>query len=103
MPDLSAIAADFDRIVIATGAKYRLGLGRIIVAALRNGWGKSGWMRALFESPRVKHWFYYRARMSARPRLGKLKPDNVVVIGDAASPGKTRDAIESAFRAALTP
>lgn len=101
--DLSAIAADFDRIVIATGAKYRLGLGLLVVGLLESGWGKSGWMRALFDSPRVKNWFYYRARKSARPKLGKLKPENVVVIGDAASPGKTRDAIESAFKAALTP
>lgn len=101
--DLSALARDFDRVVIATGAKYRLGLGRLIVTLLESGWGRSKWTRALFDSPRVKNWFFYRARSSARPKLGKLKPENVVVIGDAASPGKTRDAIESAYKAALIP
>ncbi len=99
--DVSELARDFDRVVIATGAKYRLGLGPLVVALLESGWGRSKWTRALFDSPRVKDWFYYRARRSAPPKLGKLKPENVVVIGDAAAPGKTRDAIESAFKAAL--
>jgi len=101
--DASALAGDFDRVVIATGAKYRLGLGALIRALLESGWARSRWTRAVFESPRVKNWFYYRVRRSARPKLGKLNPANVVAIGDAASPGKTRDAIESAFKAALTP
>lgn len=101
--NLSDIARDFDRIVIATGAKYRLGFGPLVLALLESGWGRSKLGRRLFDSPRVRDWFYYRARKSARPKLGKLNGKHVVVIGDARTPGKTRDAIESAFEAALTP
>jgi 2,4-dienoyl-CoA reductase-like NADH-dependent reductase (Old Yellow Enzyme family) len=99
--DVQHIARDFDRIVIATGAAYRFGTSRLVFALLGSGWGKSKLARRIFVSPRVRDWFYYRARKSIRPRLGKLDGKPVLVIGDAASPGKTRDAIQSAFKAAL--
>jgi hypothetical protein len=95
------VSRDFDRIVVATGARYRLGMGRLVYRLLESGWGKSRLARRVFGSPRVRDWFYYRARRSAVPKLGKLDPGRVMVIGDAAAPGKTRDAIESAFKAAL--
>jgi phytoene dehydrogenase-like protein len=98
--NLDRIAADFDRIVVATGARYRLGSSRLVRALLEAGWGKSSPVRRLFRSARVRDWFYYRARRSAVPRLGKLEPHRVFVIGDAAAPGKTREAIESAAKAA---
>ena len=94
------IARDFDRIVVATGAAYRLGLSRLVYAMLESGWGKSKLARRIFGSPRMRDWLYYRARRSVLPRLGKLDGKPVVVIGDAAAPGKTRDAIQSAFKAA---
>jgi len=97
------ISRDFDRIVVATGARYRLGMGRLVIWLLESGWGKSRLARRVFGSPRARDWFYYRARRSAVPKLGKLDPGRVMVIGDAAAPGKTRDAIESAFKAALKP
>ena len=50
---------------------------------------------------RLRDWFYYRARRSTVPDLGKLDGKAIAVIGDAAVPGKTRDAVESAFKAAL--
>jgi len=95
--------ATFDRIVIATGARYRFGLGAVVPALLRAGWGRTRLARRLFASEGFKDWFFTRARRglgpaaSAPPRPGQT----VTVIGDAARPGKAKQAIESAFRAAL--
>src|SRR4029078_7790685 len=98
---LADLPASYDRIVIATGARYKLRLTRPIVRFLRLGFGKSALVRRLFRSARLRDWFYYRARRSVLPHLGKLHDHHVTVIGDAASPGKTREAVESAFKAAL--
>jgi hypothetical protein len=99
---LSELAPDaFDRNVVATGARYTSGLGALLEALLAHGWGKSRACRWLFERPGVRDWFYYRARKPALSKLGKLPGTTVHVIGDAAAPRKTRDAIESAFQAAL--
>jgi heterodisulfide reductase subunit A-like polyferredoxin len=92
----------FDRIVIATGATYRLGLGPLAVSLLESGWGKSRFGRWLLGSARVRNWFYYRARKSMVPALENMEGRQIQIIGDAASPGKIREAIASAFRAALT-
>jgi 2,4-dienoyl-CoA reductase-like NADH-dependent reductase (Old Yellow Enzyme family) len=91
----------FDRVVVATGARYRHRLGPLFQFSLDRGWARSVVFRRLFEASSVRDWFYYRAREPALPKLGKLPADKVQVIGDAASPGKTRDAVESAFNAAL--
>jgi 2,4-dienoyl-CoA reductase-like NADH-dependent reductase (Old Yellow Enzyme family) len=99
--DVAAIAGAFDRIVIATGARYKGGLTAPVRTLLRLGLGKTGLARRLFSSARVKDWFYHDARRSAIPKLGKLEGDRVIVIGDAVRPGKTREAVESAFKAAL--
>jgi len=95
------LAGAFDLIVVATGAGYRLGLGRFVLGLLETGWGKSPLARRLFRSARLKNWFYYRARRSVLPKLGKLDANRITIIGDAAAPGKTREAVESAFKAAL--
>jgi dimethylglycine catabolism A len=99
--NLQDVIRDFDRVVIATGARYRFGLGLALNRLLQAGHGKSSLARRVFGSPRVRDWFYYGARTSARPKLGKLGGKPVVIIGDAAAPGKTRDATVSAFDAAL--
>jgi 2,4-dienoyl-CoA reductase-like NADH-dependent reductase (Old Yellow Enzyme family) len=95
------VARDFDRIVIATGARYKFGLGPLVRKLLGAGWGKSRLARRIFDAASVRDWFYYRARKSIRPKVGKLHTKPVVIIGDAAVPGKTRDATMSAFKAAL--
>jgi dimethylglycine catabolism A len=100
---LEDIARDFDRIVVATGARYRYGLGPLVNQALASGWGKSALARRVFDSPGMRDWFYHGARKSAAPKAGKLDAKPVTVIGDAAAPGKTREAIESAYRAAFAP
>jgi len=53
--------------------------------------------------PKVRDWFYYQARSGTADRfMGLARSDQVVtVIGDAAKPGKSKEAIASAFEAAL--
>ena len=57
----------------------------------------------LFSSPSLRDWFYYRARRGTGRRLERLaRPgQTVTVIGDAVSAGKSKQAITSAFEAAL--
>jgi hypothetical protein len=96
----SSLASEFDRIVLATGASYRFGLGPLVVSLLEAGWGKSRLARRLFRSTRLRDWFYYRARRSTLPGMENLGGKDILTIGDAISPGKTREAIASAYRAA---
>jgi dimethylglycine catabolism A len=95
--------APFDRIVIATGAAYRFGLGPLATAALDSGAARWPGMARLFSSPKLRDWFYYRARRGTANRFKSLaRPEQTVtVIGDAVSAGKSKQAILSAFEAAL--
>ena len=97
----SLAAGSFDRVVIATGAAYRLGLNRLVVSLLEAGWGKALLARRLFAAERVRNWFYRGARRPVRPALEPRAGWRIQVIGDAAAPGKTAEAVASAFRAAL--
>ena len=95
---------DFQRIVIATGAEYRYGIGPMAHWLLDAGLGKSAIVRWLFSSVRVRNWFYDSARSATgETRRAPANPgQHVVVIGDAARAGKSQQAIASAFRAAYT-
>ena len=95
--------APFDRIVIASGARYRLGLGRIATALLDAGAAHWPVLRDVFSNSAFRDWFYYDARAATGAALrGLARPDQkVIVIGDAAKAGKSRDAIAGAFEAAL--
>jgi len=97
------LLAEFDRIVIATGAQYRYGLGPIAMQML--DWGAGRWpgLSELFSHPAFRDWFYYRAREGTAERFKQLaKPGQAVVaIGDALQAGKSKQAIASAFEAAL--
>jgi 2,4-dienoyl-CoA reductase-like NADH-dependent reductase (Old Yellow Enzyme family) len=97
------LIAPFDRIVIATGAQYRYGLGPIVTRLL--DWGAGRWpgLLQLFSLNAVRDWFYYKARQGTAERFTRLvKPGQIaVVIGDAAHAGKSKPAIASAFEAAL--
>lgn len=92
----------YDRIVIATGARYRYGLGILVASLLSLGLGKSGIVRRFFSSQRLRDWFYFRARQATGDAYGKLgmPGQKVIVIGDAIRAGKGKEAIASAFRAA---
>lgn len=95
----------YDRVVFATGARYRYGLGALATRLLDSGLGKSRPGRRLFASGRLRNWLYYRARRGTGAAMRPLAraDQRVAVIGDAASAGKARDAIDGAFRAALLP
>ena len=97
------VLAGFDRIVIAAGARYRFGLGRLPALLLDRGGGHWPGLRQLFSWPPFRDWFYHRARRSTGEDLRRLaKPgQKVSVIGDAARAGKSQPAIASAFEAAL--
>jgi hypothetical protein len=99
------LLAPFDRIVVATGARYRFGLAPIVAKALARGAGRWPGIRRLLASAGLRDWFYHRARRPTADRLTRLaRPSQVVVaIGDAVQPGKSKPAIASAFEAALRP
>jgi len=92
---------NFDRIVIATGARYRRALS-ILPALLRVGALRVPLFRRLATKSGVRDWLYYQARVPATTRLRAwLQGRDVVVIGDAATAGKSDAAIRSAFEAAF--
>jgi hypothetical protein len=99
------LLAPFDRIVIATGAAYRFGAGGIATFLLDRGAGRWPLMRRIFSASRVREWFYHRARRPTGEGLRALARagQQVQVIGDARAAGKSREAILSAFEAALRP
>ncbi len=98
-----AVLAPFDRIVIATGASYRFGLGAIAPLSLDSGAARWPGIAQLMSAPKLRDWFYYRARRATGQRFKALaRPgQKVVIIGDAVQAGKSKPAITSAFEAAL--
>ncbi len=92
----------FDRVVVATGACYRYGLGALVPRLLAAGRSKSALTRRLFASQGLRDWFYYRARRGRGAEIARLvhPGQKLLVIGDAARAGKGREAIEHAVRAA---
>ena len=97
------LLARFDRLVIATGAEYRFGLKTFINWMLDTGIARVPSLARLFASPALREWLYYRARRGTAARFRPLaRPgQEIVVIGDAARAGKSKQAIASAFDAAL--
>ena len=95
--------ANFDRIVIATGARYRFGLGPLPAMLLDRGAGHWAGLERIFKMPAFRNWFYDRARKATGDDFRRFaRPgQKVVVIGDAVRAGKSRPAIASAFEAAL--
>jgi 2,4-dienoyl-CoA reductase-like NADH-dependent reductase (Old Yellow Enzyme family) len=99
----SELLVPFDRIVIATGAAYRFGLGLLIDWALDRDIASSPGFTRLLSSERLRNWFYYRARRGTAQRVKPwTRPGQIVAaIGDAAGAGKSKQAIASAFQLAL--
>jgi 2,4-dienoyl-CoA reductase-like NADH-dependent reductase (Old Yellow Enzyme family) len=93
----------FDRVVIATGATYRFGLGPVVRRLLTGGVAQHPRVRRLLSSPALREWLYHRARKATgKDLMGLARPgQKVVVIGDALRAGKAAPAIRSAFEAAL--
>src|SRR5262249_14261809 len=80
------LLAPFDRIVIATGAGYRFGVGQLSQWLLDHGAGAWPGMRWLLSRPRLRDWFYHRARRPAGEAVRRLarSAQKIVIIGDAA-------------------
>jgi 2,4-dienoyl-CoA reductase-like NADH-dependent reductase (Old Yellow Enzyme family) len=99
----SDLLAPFDRIVIATGARYRFGLGPLAAILLDWRLARRAGLRKLFSSPGFRDWFYVRARRGTAEDFRRLARagQKVIAIGDAAKAGKSKQAIASAFSAAL--
>jgi 2,4-dienoyl-CoA reductase-like NADH-dependent reductase (Old Yellow Enzyme family) len=97
------LLAFFDRIVIATGAKYRFVFGRVPSTLLDWGLGRAPGLRRIFAMPAFRNWFYGKARKATGEEMRHLaRPgQKVMVIGDAVVAGKSMAAILSAFEAAL--
>jgi 2,4-dienoyl-CoA reductase-like NADH-dependent reductase (Old Yellow Enzyme family) len=96
-----------DLVVVATGARYRLGLGALVPRLLKTRAARGRLARRAFDSARVRDWLYYRVREGRGDEVARRLPldpgTEVVVIGDAARAGKAREAVTSAFEAALPP
>ena len=56
----------FDRIVIATGAAYRFGLGPMATSLLDRGVARWPLVRNMLSAPALRDWFYHRARTADR-------------------------------------
>ncbi|HUZ73990.1 MAG TPA: NAD(P)-binding protein [Stellaceae bacterium] len=99
------VLAPFDRVVIAAGARYRFGLGRLPLWLLDRDAAHWPGLKRLFASDRFRDWFYYRAREGTAEVFRALaRPgQTVIAIGDARRAGKSKEAIASAFEAALLP
>lgn len=93
---------NFDLIVLAIGAEYRWGMGPGVRWSLERGLMHLPLLRSLASSPRVRNWFYYKARRSRADAFERYLPGGIPVIsiGDARRPGKCQEAVESAFEAA---
>jgi 2,4-dienoyl-CoA reductase-like NADH-dependent reductase (Old Yellow Enzyme family) len=101
--DAPDLLAPFDRVVIATGAAYRFGLGPIATKML--DWGAARWpgVARLLSVPKFRDWFYYKGRRGTAERFKALakRGQTVIAIGDAVRAGKSKQAIAGAFEAAL--
>jgi 2-polyprenyl-6-methoxyphenol hydroxylase-like FAD-dependent oxidoreductase len=95
--------AGFDQVVVATGARYRVGIAGLVAALLETGVARWPGVRQVFEHPVVRNFLYHRARTATGASVASLAQpgQSVTVIGDAVQPGKSTEAIASAFDAAL--
>jgi 2,4-dienoyl-CoA reductase-like NADH-dependent reductase (Old Yellow Enzyme family) len=103
----SVLLREADVVVVAAGARYRGGVGPIVEAVLSSGVMDFGPMKRLFRVQWIRNALYYTVRIGrGRSLVRQLKlagrpRGSVLVIGDAARAGKAREAIASAFEAAL--
>ena len=93
----------FDRVVVASGANYRFGFGPFAKGLLWLGAGRWPGFAQLMSNEKLRQWFYYQARRGTSDRFRRFvrSDQKLVVIGDALRAGKSKEAIASAFEAAL--
>ena len=99
------LLAPFDRIVIATGARYRFGLGRIPPCCSTSAPAAGPACAAFSPRPHSAIGSTTRPVTPTGAQFQRLaRPgQKVTVIGDALTAGKSMAAILSAFEAALPP
>jgi dimethylglycine catabolism A len=99
----ASLLMGFDHVVIATGARYRLRLGRIVEGVLRARLARTKPLRWLASSNAARDYFYHRLRRATGVEVQRcIGPGaSVDIIGDAGSAGKTGQAILSAYEAAF--
>jgi 2,4-dienoyl-CoA reductase-like NADH-dependent reductase (Old Yellow Enzyme family) len=95
--------ANYDRIVIATGARYPLGLAPLVNLLLHHGLARWPLLCRIFAGTAFRNWLYHKARRgTGAANSDVIRPtQKTVVIGDALKAGKSCPAISSAFEAAL--
>jgi len=93
----------FDRIVFATGATYRFGIGGWVYVMLMTPLRHLAILDQIFQKDGFKNWFYTKARISPRVDWSQLVGDHQKyhIIGDAKTPGKSDAAIRGAYLLAL--
>jgi 2,4-dienoyl-CoA reductase-like NADH-dependent reductase (Old Yellow Enzyme family) len=97
------VLATFDRVVIATGARYGFGLGRFVMRLLDLGIARWPGVRRLLSKAALRGWLYERGRVPTGETIRRFTGpgQRVLVIGDARKAGKSMAAVLSAFEAAL--
>lgn len=93
----------FDHIVVAAGAHYPWGTNKAVKAALRMGLLKHWPFRSLAENKKVRDYFYYKFRTSLLASIRQVLTGSYTLeaIGDALKPGRSEEAIRSAYEAAF--
>jgi 2,4-dienoyl-CoA reductase-like NADH-dependent reductase (Old Yellow Enzyme family) len=93
----------YDHVVVASGAHYRWGLGPIITKMLELGMLRRGFLKQMAERKSVREYFYTHLRAGWKGDIGNThnKDCSIDVIGDAAIPGRSENAIRSAYEAAF--
>lgn len=91
----------FDHVVVATGARYRFGVGPIITGVLRMRLARKAPLRTIAGSDAARDWFYHRLRRAAGLEVERhIAPGaSVEIIGDAGLAGKTEEAVLTAYEA----
>lgn len=93
----------FDHVVVATGARYRWGIGGLVTRMLTSGHLRREPLVRLARRDIFRNWFYYKLRCATGFGRADLISGRMSVeaIGDAVRPGKSEDAIMSAYAAAF--
>ncbi|MBM3490772.1 MAG: FAD-dependent oxidoreductase [Alphaproteobacteria bacterium] len=96
------VLVPFPELVLATGARPRLGLGPVLRWLLQAGLARRQPLAGLLALKAVRQWFYGRGRAASGPALASLArgDQRVTLIGDAREPGRARAAIADALGAA---
>lgn len=97
-----SLLTGFDHVVVAIGARYRWGLGPIMNVALQSGFMRRGPLKRMAENKSVRNYFYTRLRAGRADNIRSIQNGSlsIEIVGDALKPGRSEEAIRSAYEAA---